>query len=191
MVQCGTYLCHPFHSKNSSGAAGLNYHKGEPMSISEQVFTIKNPERFLKSIRIDTESNCWNWVGYIDKHSGYGRMSRQQEGKTKYYATHRVAYSIFKGDLTPGLVIDHCCKNRRCVNPEHLREVTIAINSTVNSDSVFAKNKAKTHCKRGHSFDLSNTGIDKKGRFCIRCKKDLEIIRRKNKKMMIIRRQLQ
>ena len=83
-------------------------------------------------------------------------------------AAHRVSYYVHKGQLTEGLVIDHVCKNRKCVNPLHLREVTIRENVTTNSD-VAVKKTIDNKCKNGHSYDTENTLIIKNGRRCRAC----------------------
>lgn len=56
-----------------------------------------------------------------DNGRGYGVL-RDGHGHMAY--AHRVVYEHFVGPIPPGLVTDHLCRNRRCVNPTHLEMVT-------------------------------------------------------------------
>lgn len=75
-----------------------------------------------KRVVVD-ENGCWNWQ-MSKSNTGYGQM--RIAGKTHY--AHRVSYELFTGPLIDGLVIDHLCMNKACVNPEHLEQVTQEIN---------------------------------------------------------------
>lgn len=113
--------------------------------------------------RSDVE--CWPWKGG-SKGQGYGRF--------KGIGAHRWAV-IFSGrEIPKGLLVDHVCRNRICVNPAHLRIVTIAVNNTENSKSVGAINKHKTHCKRGHELAGHNLLKIPRGRSCRTCQRSLE-----------------
>ena len=69
--------------------------------------------------RVQKDDGCWRWMGAHDT-GGYGVV--KLDGKT--LRAHRVSYAINKGPLIDGLVIDHTCSNRECVNPQHLEQVT-------------------------------------------------------------------
>ena len=77
-------------------------------------------KRFTDKIEIDTDSECWNWTAAIFKGLGYGKFNFN--GKTCY--AHRVSYELHVGEIPSGLQIDHLCRNRKCVNPDHLEPVT-------------------------------------------------------------------
>lgn len=68
-------------------------------------------------------SGCWEWQGVSDK-DGYGR--RKQFGKT--WAAHRYVYTMCKGAIPEGLTLDHLCRNKKCVNPDHLEPVSAVEN---------------------------------------------------------------
>ena len=82
--------------------------------------------------------------------------------------THRKIYGLCYG-FTKGLILDHLCKNRNCINLEHLEEVTIGENSRRGKRYL-----PVTHCKRGHEFTPENTyTIPKLGhRVCITCRRE-------------------
>lgn len=104
---------------------------------------------------------------------GYSQLS--VEGKHWY--GHRLAYTLKYGDIPAGMVIDHLCRNRRCVNPDHLEVVSRAEN-VLRGESLNAQNARKTHCKYGHEFTEANTYRCKNGtRQCKRCHTDREIAR--------------
>ncbi len=117
--------------------------------------------RFLSKIVKSSTSDCWDFKSC--KVKGYSVFN-------SFYA-HRVSYSVFKKELSSELVVDHKCRNRACVNPEHLREVTHETNIIENSEAKSALNKLKSHCKHGHEFNSQNTVIRRDGnRLCSTCR---------------------
>lgn len=74
-------------------------------------------ERFARWT--NRETDCWIWTGKIDW-AGYGHI--KHNGRDRKAAT--VAYEMVNGPVPKGLVIDHLCRNKACVNPAHLEAIT-------------------------------------------------------------------
>jgi hypothetical protein len=70
------------------------------------------------------KNGCHIWSGAVHK-TGYGQIKWQ--GKAT--VAHRVVYTLVKGDIPNGLVIDHLCSVKLCVNPEHLDAVSLSMNT--------------------------------------------------------------
>lgn len=127
--------------------------------------------RFWALVRVD-ESGCWIWTGGTSRISGYGHSSHRP-GKGSQYA-HRNSYEFVRGPIPAGLTIDHLCRVRACVNPDHLEAVTSRENVLRSPIAPAAVNAAKTHCKHGHAFTPENTRIQTQpsgypGRACRTC----------------------
>jgi hypothetical protein len=78
-------------------------------------------------------SNCWCWTGRINR-NGYGRA--RWEGRDP--VVHRTVWTILRGLIPDGLILDHLCKVRNCVNPLHLQPVTHQEN-TLRGDAILFK----------------------------------------------------
>ena len=72
---------------------------------------------------VDSDTGCWNWHS-VSVH-GYGQV--RIEGRKR--PAHRVMYEKLNGAIPDGMVLDHLCRNRRCVNPEHLEAVSSGENT--------------------------------------------------------------
>lgn len=66
-----------------------------------------------------SESGCWIYTGTKDRF-GYGHFYYQQAS----YKAHRIAYYLTYGEITDRKVIDHKCRNKSCINPQHLEAVS-------------------------------------------------------------------
>ncbi|MEU5322933.1 HNH endonuclease signature motif containing protein [Streptomyces sp. NPDC021056] len=86
---------------------------------------------------------------------------------------HRYAWELLREPIPAGLVIDHLCRNRRCVNPGHLEVVTLAEN-TRRGFGISTFNALKTHCPQGHPYSVENTYIHPRNsaRICRACARE-------------------
>lgn len=78
----------------------------------------KQIKRFNAKYLIN-ENGCWDWNAAKDGR-GYGVF--KFNGKIR--KAHRVSYEMHVMEIPEGLVVDHLCGNKSCVNPEHLEPVT-------------------------------------------------------------------
>lgn len=102
---------------------------------------------------VDQTGPCWIWRGNIFKRTGYGQFGITAAKKV---LAHRFAFELLRGSIPSELVLDHLCRNRACVNPEHLEPVTMRIN-LLRGIGQPARNARKIHCNRGHLFTAANT----------------------------------
>ena len=127
-------------------------------------------KRFMKRIEMVPESGCWIWVGNPHKYSqptGYGQVHFR--GTT--WLSHRASYTYFKNEIPVGMMLDHLCRVRCCVNPDHLEPVTSKVN-TLRGIGPTAIRSAQTHCIYGHALSGHNLIIRKEGwRMCRTCNK--------------------
>ena len=104
-----------------------------------------NPKKDIDSRIFKPPDGCWLWEG-ATSHDGYARAHG------KYL--HRTMYEQHVGTIEDGLTLDHKCRVRHCVNPEHLAPMTLAENIAIGNYGWRAK---LTHCKHGHEFTTGNT----------------------------------
>lgn len=123
---------------------------------------MKHPvERFIEFYDMPDEG-CWEWRGHVNER-GYGRF--YDKGNHPVFA-HRFTLLAHGIDLDPNLTVDHLCRNKRCVRPDHLEQVTKEENKRRYDEW---KRETITHCPYGHEFTEENSYEWRGMRQCREC----------------------
>lgn len=122
-------------------------------------------DRFWSYVMPEPNSGCWLWTGGLGG-SGYAHFHPRGGEDVR---AHRWAYEQFKGPVSTGLDLDHKCRIRFCVNPDHLEPVTRSVNLSRGE----VGRRKQPLCKRGHRLEGDNIYIDpKRGkRSCATCRR--------------------
>lgn len=135
-------------------------------------------ERFVAKVRVIPCGGCWEWTAYKNQ-DGYGQFTISHHNDAP---AHRWYYEQVVGPVPDKLQLDHLCRNRSCVNPNHLEPVTNRENTIRGRSPELARRRwaSYTHCKHGHEYTPENTRIDTAGnRRCRQCEA-LRALRRKS-----------
>lgn len=138
----------------------------------------KVPEKVINSIfnnaNVGEVTECWEWNKSIGSH-GYGQVGWTLAGGVSVGTTaHRIAWIATNGLIPEGMTIDHLCRNKKCINPSHLRLLTNEENARGNSHTL------KTHCPAKHEYSGSNLYVDPSGhRRCRKCESLRYLARKK------------
>src|SRR5690554_3794044 len=119
----------------------------------------KRLKKFLNKIHVDEETGCMEWTGYV-MDNGYGQVGF----RGRLWVAHR-AFWVFMGNPDPGKNdLDHLCRNRKCVNPDHLEIVTRSEN--------LRRGFIARGCKNGHPYNEKDFSIVRRssGKEELRCK---------------------
>ena len=109
-------------------------------------------QTLARLIEPEPNTGCWLWAGLLNP-GGYGVLVIQDAKALGEKAAHRITWTVHRGRIPDGLVVDHLCRVRSCVNPDHLRVVTPRVNALENNLSPPAQSAARSHCIYGHSLD--------------------------------------
>lgn len=142
---------------------------GDPLVVLRPIRRdLTKVERFW--LRVVKTPECWLWTGQLDI-GRYGVFT--WEGR-KPRKAHRIAYELLIGPIPFGLQLDHLCRNRACVNPEHLEPVTAQVNvlRSLPFRSHISTKPLKTHCPQGHAYNEANTRLYRGARVCRQCDRD-------------------
>ncbi len=106
-------------------------------------------DRAIAKLRFD-DSGCWVWTGYRNE-NGYGQIGAD----SVVVLAHRWFYEQLVEPIPEGLTLDHLCRVKACVNPEHLEPVTLAEN--IRRSAPFREYvDTRVVCANGHPLSGSN-----------------------------------
>lgn len=140
--------------------------KGTP---SERFWAKVDTNGPIPSFRPDL-GPCWLWTAAIfNEQQGYGVFAPHPKVRTR---AHRFAYQLLCGPIPEGMHLDHLCRVRHCVNPDHLEPVTIAENNR--RAAAAGCRRMRAICKSGrHILSPGNVSVDRSGRrSCLICRRE-------------------
>ena len=135
---------------------------------------VPESERFWSKVDKLDSTGCWQWIGTFYS-NGYGMFAKARNGSKRpsFALAHRYSYEAAHGAIPGGLVLDHLCRNRGCVNPDHLEPVTVREN-LLRGEGFIGKQYRITHCLRAnHPLFGENLYITPDGeRACRECRRE-------------------
>lgn len=137
------------------------------IAIAVQIIYTKNSEMKKRKHHMNISiGNCWIWAGKVSP-KGYGIYQILIDKQWVSHPAHKLLYENLIGPVPKGKVLDHLCRVRQCINPEHLEIVTNAENIRRG----ISHQARKTHCPKGHIYKGVNLYIDPRGyRQCKTCR---------------------
>lgn len=131
----------------------------QAVKVDPRRFTVDDPR-----YEVCATTGCWIWLGTLNA-AGYGVV---RVGHKNRMLAHRAFYEAFVGPIPADRALDHLCRTRPCVNPDHTRPCTRAENLlALGSQSPAMLNARKTHCAKGHPLVVRGNGT--RGRYCKTC----------------------
>lgn len=123
-------------------------------------------DRVAARYTVNGETGCWEWDG-TRMQSGYGCLF--ENGKRQY--AHRVSFERVHGEIPAGLVLDHLCRVRHCINPDHLEPVTRRVNNMRGAHPLAVAWRTNT-CRRGHDLLIHGRTNGPGKRCCGLCRRE-------------------
>lgn len=125
---------------------------GRPTRTRAQVI-----DHLAENFEVD-DNGCWVWTGRLQS-EGYAAMTWKQDGIYHIPGGHRVVLHAIGQPVPRDKVVDHLCRNRACINPDHLEVVVQRENILRSPIAPGALNAAKTHCANNHPYSEENTYV--------------------------------
>lgn len=159
-------------------SAGLNYDSKETERRETRMATSHGidvsayqgtqvGERFWA--KVQPTGFCWDWTASI-KPNGYGQFSVTTQPKQRVAYAHRFAYELLVGPIPEGMELDHLCRNRMCVNPDHLEPVDRRTNLLRSPITFSGLAVRQDTCGRGHPWVPENVRLESGRRICRTCR---------------------
>jgi hypothetical protein len=143
--------------------------------------TPRQQDNFWKKVEVHQPSGCWQWTGCLHR-LGYGNLAINHPPVRSYsLMAHRVAYTLLIGPIPEDMTVDHLCRNRGCVNPDHMQIVTLKenIHRSFHPNQISRRSGA---CRKGHR----EFRVDRRQQVCKVCERESQARYKARKKAGLV-----
>ena len=131
------------------------------------------PHHWSYWVEPEPNSGCWLWTGDVAHQDGRAVLTRYVDGKRRRLTAARFIWEEVNGPILNGLWVLHKCNVAACVNPDHLYLGTHKDNMRdVVRSGIRLGEVRKTHCPRGHLYDLRYFYGTRYTRICSTCNRE-------------------